>query len=151
MDATLVEEVVLGGGGPALIVPHRPRSVNIDRNVLIAWNGSIQARRAVRDALPLLKQAASVHAVVVTPDAGSADIGHSLAAFLQRHDGQARAEVREAPTRDAGDSLLAALEDRDSDLVVMGCYGQPRFQETILGGVTRTMRRAMPVPVLMPH
>lgn len=151
MNSSLVEDVLLGGGGPALIVPRNARSAEIDRRVLIAWNGSVEARRAVRDALPLLKRAESVQVAVFTPDAQGDEPGVSLQRFLKRHGVQVGLITQKATNRDSDDALLTVLDDMKADLMVMGCYGHSRFQETILGGVTRAVLRSMPVPVFMSH
>jgi nucleotide-binding universal stress UspA family protein len=154
--ADLPETVVLHSGRPVLIVPYAGAFPALGRNVLIAWNASREAARAVSDALPFLQRAADVRIVVFDPHGGfdghGREPGADVATWLARHG--IRPEVtRESGGNggngDVGNRLLSRAADFGSDLIVMGGYGHSRFRETLLGGVTRTILKHMTVPVLM--
>ncbi len=149
-EADLPENIVLNGGGPALIVPYASLKKDIEGRVLIAWNGSVEARRAVHDALPILQRAQAVDAVVFQPDTEGEHHGEKLAQFLGRHDIRINV-INETAEQDFGDALLSLAANLNADLLVMGCYGHSRFRETLLGGVTRTVLKSMTIPVLMSH
>jgi nucleotide-binding universal stress UspA family protein len=150
------ENVVMSAGRPVLLVPFSGSFVHVGRRIMIAWDGSREATRAVHDALPLLKLSELV--TVVTINAmdgevpGSRVPGSDLATLLARHGVKITTldieGVKDVPI---GDMLLARVEDTSADLVVMGGYGHTRWQELILGGATRTVLQSMTVPVLMSH
>jgi nucleotide-binding universal stress UspA family protein len=149
----LAEELALAVGRPVLIVPRYGSVETIGERVLVAWNGSREATRAVHDALPLLKRAAKVTVLSVDPEHGpgprvpSADI----ALHLARHGVVVEAASTLGLDVGVGDILLSRAADLGVDLIVMGAYGHSRVREMILGGVTRHMLRNMTVPVLMSH
>lgn len=145
--------VVLNSGRPVLLVPYAGRFDNIGRRVLIAWNASMEATRAVASAMPLLKRAQMVEVIVFNPrthaQAYGPQPGADMALFLARHD--IKAEVLQRDADQVGEALLSLAGDLGSDLIIMGGYGHNRFREILLGGVTRTMLASMTVPVLMSH
>jgi len=132
-------------------VPRAGQFERIERHALIAWNGSREAARAVRDALPLLKLARKVTVLAVEPQSNGHAPGADLALHLARHGVTVDLDQDTAPGMDAADILLSRASDLSSDLIVMGAYGHARMRETILGGVTRSMLAAMTAPVLMSH
>jgi nucleotide-binding universal stress UspA family protein len=145
-------ELVLGAGRPVLFVPYAGRVADAGNRVLIAWNASREATRAVTDALPILARAATVEIVAFEPggDHGAspaADIAH----YLARHGVKATAARDVAPGVDVGERILSRAADSGADLIVMGAYGRSRLRELVLGGATRTLLEAMTVPVLMAH
>jgi nucleotide-binding universal stress UspA family protein len=148
----LPEYVMLNAPRPVLLVPYGSEYTRLDGNVLVAWNGSMEAARAVSSALPLLRRAARV--VVAQFDAGEqGDLqpqSPDLLAWLARHG--IMAELHEQRTgNDTGEALLALAADQQANLIVMGGYGHTRFRELMLGGMTRTMLEKMTRPVLMSH
>jgi nucleotide-binding universal stress UspA family protein len=145
------EVVVMDTGRPVLIVPYAGRFDSVGNRVLIAWDGSIGATRAVANALPLLKSADAVDVAVFNPESvGDPDQqpGADIAAYLAHHGVHANV-VRQKIDISIGDALLSMATDLNSDLMVMGAYGRSRFREMLLGGVTRTVLQSMTVPVLM--
>jgi len=135
---------------PLLVVPYVQSEVGVGRRVLVAWNGSAEALRALTAALPVLRAADSVTlARFAEPGAALAD-EPELAAWLGRHGVQARV-VDQATDVDVGDALISLAADLGADLLVMGAYGHTAWRELVLGGVTRTVLRTMTVPVLMAH
>jgi nucleotide-binding universal stress UspA family protein len=154
--------VVLHSGRPVLIVPYAGAAAAPPRRALISWNASKEASRAVSAALPLLKQAAEVHIVVLDAEHRAADHGADpgaeVALYLRRHGVDASVALRQSPRQGGrrrsgavGQTLLSHAADLAADLLVMGAYGHSRFRETILGGVTRTVLESMTIPVLMAH
>jgi nucleotide-binding universal stress UspA family protein len=145
------ELVCLSVGRPVLVVPYTGVFPSIGGQVLIAWNGSREATRAVSDALPLLKRAKQVTVLVINADryAHGEIPGADITWYLARHGVEAQA--MQAVSEDAGELLLSRAADLSADLLVMGAYGHSRLKEMVLGGVTRTVLRSMTLPVLMSH
>ena len=147
--------VVLGCARPVLVVPYIGAPADFGKTVVIAWNGSREACRAVYDSLPLLKQAQQVIVMAVNPvsDARAhGDLpGADLATYLAHHG--VKVEVRADPGAvvSIGDELLSRIADLNADLLVMGAFGHTRAHEWVFGGVTRTILQSMTVPVLMSH
>jgi nucleotide-binding universal stress UspA family protein len=158
-DALLVEAAFLDSGHPALVIPPAdPDSAALlpPRRVLVAWDGSREAARAVADALPLLRCADSVTVLVVDgPDvpkgAGDHAPGAEIARHLARH--EVKAQVKRVARGGAGTGavILGQAQEEAADLLVMGGYGHSRFREMLLGGTTRAILERATVPVLISH
>jgi nucleotide-binding universal stress UspA family protein len=150
-EATLAHDLVLQSGRPVLVMPFFGANAPIGDNVVVAWNGSREAARAVGDAMPILERAKNVNVLSIQPegigDAPGADIAHHLA----RHGIRATAKQSVANRIDTGDVLLNFIADSGADLLVMGAYGHTRMREIILGGVTRHVLQHAAVPVLLSH
>jgi nucleotide-binding universal stress UspA family protein len=153
--SNLPELVVLGSGRPVLIVPHIGQPAFPLQRILVAWDGSLSASRAITLALPLLLRASAVDVVVMqtadkNDDTHGDQAGADLTLFLARH--KIKVNLVERPIKgDHGEALLSIAADLATNLIVMGGYGHTRFRELVLGGVTRTLLRSMTVPVLMAH
>jgi nucleotide-binding universal stress UspA family protein len=147
------EFVVMNAGRPVLIVPYAGEFDTLGKRILVAWDASIEAARAVTGAIPLLKCADMVDVLIFNPPTKSeaqSEPGADLIPFLARHG--IKAEVSQQRTEiDIGDALLSRATDLFADLIVMGAYGHSRFREVLLGGTTRTVLTSMTVPVLMSH
>lgn len=156
-QAELLDHLVLEAGRPVLLVPYAGESKTIGKRILVAWNGTREAARALNDALPILKKADDVHVIAVNPRGGHGRDGHGdlpsadIALHLARHGVKADAEAIESEGMGAGETLLSRAMDESVDLIVMGAYGRSRLRELVLGGATRHMLRHMTVPVLMSH
>lgn len=153
--SNLPELVVLGSGRPALIVPHSGQPAYPLQRLMVAWDGSLSASRAVTLALPFLVRADAVDVLVMQTGEQKDDNhgdqpGADLGLFLTRHGVKVNVIDRHIEG-DAGEALLSIAADLDTDLIVMGGYGHTRFRELVLGGVTRTLLQSMTVPVLMAH
>jgi len=145
-----VEYALLNAGRPVLLV--RPGAkLALPGHVLIAWDGSRPAARAVSDALPLLALASAVTIMVVSEAEAAPDTvaGERLAAWLSTHG--VRATLRVEQGGSPGEVLLRAVQALPADLLVAGGYGRNRLRELVLGGTTRTLVRSVPVPLLMSH
>lgn len=144
------EAALFHSGRPLLVVPHNHSEAFSARRVLIAWDGSQHAARAVRDALPVLALASKVELLVVGDEqavkrSGAAKMitnlqRHNISADLICHDDTDHARMIDQEAKSFGASLL-----------IMGGYGRARARELLFGGVTRSMLSNTPVPVLMAH
>lgn len=151
----LPEDVAMASGRPVLLVPYVGYGESIGQRVLVAWDGSREAARAVSDALPFLTAAESVVVMAVgnfqngqsNSDDPAADIGRHLA----RHGCKVEVYATKAVNISIGDTMLSRCADLSSDLLVMGAYGHTRLKEMILGGVTRHILRHMTIPTLLSH
>jgi nucleotide-binding universal stress UspA family protein len=153
-DAVLVN-VMLSSGRPVLAVPYVGQFEQVGDRVLIAWNGSREATRALNDALPLLVGATAVTVLAVNPENGINGDGEvpaaDIALHLARHGVKAEAAHTVAKDISEGDALLSYAADLGADLIVAGGYGHSRAREMIFGGVTRTLIEEMTVPMLLSH
>jgi nucleotide-binding universal stress UspA family protein len=148
-----LEEVVFNSGRPVIGLPAAWSIRKLGSRVLIAWDGGREAARAVFDALPLLNGAEAVRIVSVqgfldepvrqfTP-------GDDIAATLSRHGARVETTTVRGTHGSIRDELKAQALDFGADLTVMGCYGHSRIRERILGGVSRSMLRDIPFPLLL--
>ncbi len=151
----IVEGVLFHSGRPALIAPPGWSGTQIGKRIVVAWDASREATRALSEAAPLLDKAEKV--TVVTVDAKPKMFGHgdqpgaNIAAHLSRC-GQS-VEVRNVDSLGRAPAL-AILEEANTlgaDLVVMGAYAHSRLRELVFGGATRDLLRAANVPILMAH
>jgi nucleotide-binding universal stress UspA family protein len=150
------ETLVMSAGRPVLLIPNVGVFPTLGANVMVAWNGSREATRAVHDALPLLRRAQKTTIVTLNGLKGELRAnripGSDIALVLARQG--VKAEVCELDGIDdvpVGDMLLSRIAELGADLVVMGAYGHARWQELVMGGATRSMLASMTVPVLMSH
>jgi nucleotide-binding universal stress UspA family protein len=138
-------------GRPAVILPAVHGGEVAGRHVVVAWNGSREANRAMADALPWLRRARQVGVVCFDkPDEArfSRLELNDLDAWLRRHGVQASIVQHPAPWSVA-EALSNWLANVDCDLLVMGAYGHGHLRESVLGGVTRSMLASVPVPILI--
>ena len=174
-EALLVEAAFMETGRPALMLPHGAAGAGAGagdagtgavapiavppRRVVVAWDGSREASRAVHDALPLLRLAGEV--VILVADAPSLgarigrEPGSGVADHLAQHGASVRVERTDSGsgggTGGMGGFLLAQAAALGADLLVMGGYGHSRFRELLLGGVTRHIIEHANLPVLLAH
>ena len=143
--------MVMQVGRPVLLVSPAPQFAL--ENVLVAWKDTREARRAVADALPLLKQARRVSLVEVAASSEMAAARLRLddvASWLKRHGITAGREARLSSGADP-EALQSVADDLQADLVVAGAYGHSRVREWALGGVTRTLLRHPGRSALVSH
>jgi len=145
------DEVILSCGRPVLGLPVANLPDEVGRQVLVAWDGSREASRALNDALPLILGAKSVTVLSVDPDEAMWESTQAAAGHLRRHGVAATPHKIPGAGMGIGDVILAHCDYLDADLVVAGAYGHSRLREAALGGVSRTLLRQMMVPVLMSH
>ena len=149
------ERVALASGRPILVVPYAGQFETIGRRIVVAWDASREATRAVNDAMPLLAAAEMVTVLTIDPHQGPAGHGElpgaDISLHLARHGVKAAIERTVSAGVPAGEVVLSRTADLAADLLVMGAYGHSRARELLLGGVTRTVLNSMTVPVLMSH
>ncbi len=148
----LPDYVLLNCGRPVLLVPRTGRFPTIGKRVMVAWNGSVEAAKAVTAALPLLRGAEQVTLAVLgnSADTLGESPGADIALYLARH-GVNVEVLRRPEAADPGKAILSLAADFNVDLLVMGAYGHSRFREMMLGGATRTILATATLPVLMAH
>ncbi|WP_116137713.1 universal stress protein [Trinickia diaoshuihuensis] len=151
-----LEHLILDAGRPVLVVPYVGTFATIGTRVVIAWDQSREAARAVADALPIVRTAKQTTIVTLGAEGGeppeSRLPGADIAAVVTRHGATVTVdELPAVPAAAVGDTLLSHAADLGADLIVMGCYGHARWRELVLGGASRTVLKSMTVPVLMSH
>jgi nucleotide-binding universal stress UspA family protein len=150
----VIEGALFEGQVPVMVVPDDVTPVAAPSRIVIGWNESAEALRAVRAAMPLLVQADAVHVVVIDPPKhgpNRSDPGGALSQFLARHGVRAEIDVLSKTMPRISDVMQRHATDVSAELVVMGAYGHSRFREAILGGATRNMLEQAVVPVFMAH
>lgn len=151
----MVGSLILESGRPVLAVPYAGKFPHVGETVLVMWNASREAARAINDAMPLLERAKKVTVTSVNSGQGAPDIGDlpgaDIAHQLARHGVKSESAPTYAEDIEVGDVILSRAADLSADLIVMGGYGQSRFREMVLGGATRHVLRHMTAPVLFSH
>jgi nucleotide-binding universal stress UspA family protein len=154
MQAGFFSDLLLQSGRPLLMVPEASHARLTDA-AMVAWKPTREGTRALHDALPLLRKAASVRVVAVDPKVGDLQHGElpgaDIAAHLVRHG--LRVEVAQVPRLGAstGAAILREAQEQGIALLVAGGYGHTRAREWVMGGVTRTLFEDAPLPVLFSH
>jgi len=154
--AVRIEDVLFGAGRPVLLVPNGISADALshieDGPALVAWNGSIEATRAVTAGLSLIKAMGKVRVISIKEGKRDAHPATDLTHFLAWHG--ISASVGEAPvdaTKATAEHFLNAARDAKATLIVMGAYSHGRLRQLVLGGVTSHMIDAADLPVLMAH
>jgi nucleotide-binding universal stress UspA family protein len=156
IDPDLPDQLVLSAGRPMLVIPYVGEYPVIGERVMVAWDSSRLATRAVNDALPFLVRAKHVFVIAINPS-GDGEEGHGeipsadICLHLARHGVNAEAQHVFADDLGVGEMLLSRSADEGCDLMVIGAWGHARWRELVLGGVTRHMLGHMTLPVLMSH
>jgi len=141
---------VFEAGCPTLVTPARvPQS--LFHHVIIAWNDSLQAARALHGAMPIIRQAERVSIFAPLEDAKTRSQSPSLLEHLSWHGVNAERLEIEGKVHDVGKALLDGAAESHATMIVMGAYSHSRIREAVLGGVTRHVLRHADIPVLMAH
>lgn len=147
------ESLLYDGGRPVLILPADGKLADRVERVVVAWDGSREASRAVQDALPLLKAAKDVGIVIVDPerqsDLETTDPGADLAASLSRHGVRPTVTTLARGSRSTAQVLEEQVRAANADLLVMGAYTHLKVREWLFGGVTRAFMDKVPVATLI--
>jgi len=148
------EELVLSLGRPMLVIPYAGEFATFD-HVLVAWNGTREAARALHDAMFLIERADAVTVIEVESQGGGSPApgvtAADVVAALKRRGVEAAAEPTTTDGTPVADIILSRAADLTADVIVMGAFGHSRLREWILGGVSRSFFQEMTVPVLMSH
>jgi nucleotide-binding universal stress UspA family protein len=152
--ADLPEFVMLNSTRPLLVIPYAGKFEQIGSDVIVAWDGSMEATRAITSSMGLLRKAERVTVVVFNSsqcfEIHGEQPGADIALYLARHG--VKVDVLQQTTQlDIGNALLSLTADMNVNLIVMGGFAHARFREMLVGGVTRTMLKTMTVPVILSH
>ena len=155
VDRWYAESIIFGSGRPTVVLPHtrqRTGSFALD-TVIVAWDFSRPATRAIADAMPILEKAKRVCVLTVTKEKAidTRRSGPELAKHLARHGVDVVLDEVDAKGRGIGDVFESHVTYRNADLLVMGAYGHSRIREFILGGATRRMLTRPPLPIFLSH
>ncbi|HEY9214403.1 MAG TPA: universal stress protein [Ancylobacter sp.] len=148
------EKLLLATGVPFLIVPDDWHGSTVAERILVGWNASREARRAIADARPLLTAAREVFIVVADAPTNTrlgeepgADIGH----YLSRHGAHVTVDRIDTDGRSIAQALLDHAIYVGADLIAFGAYSHSRASEIVFGGVTRTLLNLSPLPLFIAH
>lgn len=148
---SLSEDIIFASGRPSLLLPVDWPTDRVARRIVVGWNGSREATRAIAAAMPLLVNAETVHLVVI-PETKvrsllGADPGMDISRHLARHG--VPVVLEQCAGSDAGAVLLERTRSLNADILVMGAYGRSKTSEFIFGGSTRTVLSAADFPILL--
>jgi len=147
--AVEVGDALMGLGRPVLVVPAGTEHLEAKR-VVIGWKNTIQTRRAVSDAMPILRRAEAVQVFRVGGSDDRAEV-EDVVRYLALHDVSASAHVAGPSGWTVADDLRGATRAFGADLIVTGAYGYSRLREWFFGGVTRDLLEKASVCCLMSH
>ncbi|MGY8706319.1 universal stress protein [Bradyrhizobium sp. 18BD] len=151
----IVETLLFESGRPLLLCPEE--HVDVLRpefeNVMIAWDHSARAARAVGDAMPILQAAATVRVLTVADDKTDAIVqsGAALVSHLREHGVYASFETAKGSGSSIGKVLGSWANSNAIDAIVMGAYHHSRLNEIVWGGVTKTVIGQPPCWVMISH
>jgi nucleotide-binding universal stress UspA family protein len=145
----LTEAALFASGRGTLLVPPGYRTPDAIRGVLIAWNDTREAARAVAEALPLISRASKVDVVLVDAETDAA--ASDLARYLDRHGAKVTVACVASAGRSVAETILTEARRQSSDLIVMGGYGHSRLREWVMGGTTLDVLQTSTVPLLIAH
>ncbi len=152
-DDLLIEAALFESGRPIIVVPYIQKDgLKLD-HVLVCWDGSRNAARAIADSRAFLVRGTTVEVVIVGNSAGNSDElpGADLGEHLARHGLNVEVRRLVAADMDVSTAILSYAADCGADFIIMGGYGHSRLREFVLGGATRGILQSMTVPVLMAH
>lgn len=137
---------------PVLAVPTDAKSLDTSGKILVAWDGGHEAANALRLALPMLQQAASVHLVsIVEPKKAGGFPSTEANAYLSRHGVCSELIERERGLLSIEEVIENVAAEIGAGVIVMGAFGHSRLRETLLGGVTRYFLKDSSIPLLLAH
>jgi nucleotide-binding universal stress UspA family protein len=140
----------LRGGTPCVVVPSTGDLGSSER-IVVAWNGSAVAKRALDDAMPLLHRAKAVELLVLGDNPRWLDYcgPDPVIRRLARHDVDATLKIVRTGAPAEGEALAEACNAFDADLLVMGACNHAWPSEVLLGSATREVLADFPIPVLL--
>lgn len=150
----IVSRTVFGAGVPVVVVPETAKAVDVGERIVVAWNHSREAARAIHGALPLLRRARQIVVLDGAEQANLVGARHlpalDLAAYFARHGVAAEFRPFKA-ANNYGAGILDAAHAIGADLIVMGAWGHSRIAELVLGGATRHLFQYSDVPLFVAH
>jgi nucleotide-binding universal stress UspA family protein len=151
-DDMSADRILLASGVPLMIVPNAWKGVTIGDRIMIGWNASPEARRAVSDAMCLLVAAKSVTTLIVDPESCKwlgQETGCDITQHLSRHGAHVEVEQVASKGRPIAEVILDRATQSGSDLLVVGARNPAHLREILFGNATRTLLTKMPVPVII--
>lgn len=147
------DHVIIAAGRPVLLYPESYEHKKSFKRIMVAWDGSKEATRAVHDAMPLLTGADKVVVMEVADkyEVVTRDPASDIARHLARHGVETESKHSVKSDISVGDELLSTAADQGIDLLVAGAYGHSRLREFALGGVTRHLVMHLTIPMLFSH
>jgi len=152
-DRTIFESVLRQGACGAFVAPRGFTVKGASKRIIVAWNNSPEAARAVRMAMPFLQKASRVTVLLVDPDLRQAGDdfrpGDELTEHLARYG--VKTDLSRVTSAEIGvaAAIDAELEHKDARMVVMGGYGQSALKDWVLGSVAREFLETANIPILM--
>ncbi len=148
----LVERCLFASGRPVIIVPRTDATAAAGGTLAVAWDGSAEAARALKDALTFLKPPERVVLLVGAPEeAGELPETNDIMAHLRRRGLHAEVDRFATGAGDTGRTILAKAKEHGAGIIVMGAFHHSRWREFILGGVTLTLLEETTIPLFMAH
>jgi nucleotide-binding universal stress UspA family protein len=152
-ERMVAEALIFQSGRPVIIVPADHEAACRVERIVVAWDFSRVAARALSDALPLLRRAGEVTLVCFGDDKdfSSSLTPEDVVAALRRRDVEASFRQMKRGSRHIGEAINAAAAESQADLLVMGGFGHSRVRDFVLGGATRSVLSAPRLPSLISH
>lgn len=150
LGANTLRAAIFFSGRPVMMCPDQAAPETIGARIAIGWNGSIEASRAMRMSMPLIRMAEGV-SILTT---GDTDVHRASASDLQQllnMHGVANTIVQIENRGVIGDRLLEASDSENADLLVMGAYHEGYARQEIFGGNAQTVVDNAQIPVIMAH
>lgn len=149
IDSAVLEAALFETGRPVMIVQGEKTDL-IGENIAIAWDGSREVAHSVAMSMPVIANAKSVNIFSVDSEVNHSN-SESLKDYLSCHGIDSNTVNLESNSKPVADTLLEAIHLSQSDLLIMGAFGQSPFNEFIFGGVTRTMLKLANIPIILAH
>lgn len=154
-DAAIIA-ALFNTGRPVLLMPKAQDGAPLpwrDKTIALAWNGSLEAARAMWGAMPLLVQAENLHVLIARHHGDAVDItGEArLMDYLKAHGLQTEIIAIDYGRHGEAELVLAQARELKTDLLVMGAYGHSKLREMMLGGFTEHMLLRADIPLILSH
>jgi len=151
-----IEDIIMSSGKPVLVIPETGIEDQIFSNrVLVAWDSSREAARAVSDSMLFLEKAEFVTVCVIDannkPPLSGETAAIQLTEHLARHQISAQANYEIVEKESVAEALIRKVKDTNSDMIVMGGYGESKLRQILMGSTTGYIMKNMTVPVLFSH
>jgi len=152
-DRNYIEPAIFQSGRPTVLMPSDGKQLQSVDRVVLAWDYSREAARALTDALPILRLARDVHVVTVFGEKhiATTSVTSDLDKFLTAHQVHYSLHQLKAGVEPIADLLLRYAGEINAGMLVMGGYGHNRMREFVLGGASRGVIRHPTLPVLFSH
>ncbi len=146
----VAEYMILCGSQPVVLLPSDAPCESVIGRTVVAWDGSRESARAVRDALPILERAPHVELVSVRSTRDDRHVSTTdIQEYLRCHSIGAESIELDSDNLSIGESLLQYASQCSADLMVMGGYGHTRLREMVFGGVTQHVLTHAHLPVFL--